>query len=299
MKIVLTGSLGNISKPLTSMLVEQGHTVTVISSNAEKKTDIEALGANAAIGSVTDGIFLTATLTGVDAVYLMVPPNYHRDSSLKPVEFYRHVGQLYAKAIREAGVKRVIHLSSMGAHLAEGTGIVLGHYVVENILKELPGISLTHLRPTAFYYNLYNFIARIKRDGVIAANYGDQDVLPWVSPLDIAAAVADELATIIHGRKIRYVCSDEPSCNEVAGVLGSAIGIPDLKWIVIPDEQMQRGLEASGVPKDAATGLVEINASIHKGLFTEDYFKNRPAVMGNVKIADFARDFAAAFHKAV
>lgn len=32
MNIVLTGSLGNIGKPLTKALVEKGHTVTVISS---------------------------------------------------------------------------------------------------------------------------------------------------------------------------------------------------------------------------------------------------------------------------
>ena len=32
MKIVLTGSLGNISKPVAHELVKKGHTVTVISS---------------------------------------------------------------------------------------------------------------------------------------------------------------------------------------------------------------------------------------------------------------------------
>jgi NAD(P)H dehydrogenase (quinone) len=32
MKITVTGSLGNISKPLTEILVKAGHQVTVISS---------------------------------------------------------------------------------------------------------------------------------------------------------------------------------------------------------------------------------------------------------------------------
>jgi hypothetical protein len=51
MKVVITGSLGNISKPLAHELVAQGHAVKVISSKPEKQTDIEALGATAAIGS--------------------------------------------------------------------------------------------------------------------------------------------------------------------------------------------------------------------------------------------------------
>ena len=36
MKYVVTGSLGNISKPLAEKLVAAGHDVTVVSSKAEK-----------------------------------------------------------------------------------------------------------------------------------------------------------------------------------------------------------------------------------------------------------------------
>lgn len=69
MKITITGSLGNISKPLTEELVQKGHAVTVISSKPEKQKDIETLGAKAAIGTIEDVAFLTATFTGADAVY--------------------------------------------------------------------------------------------------------------------------------------------------------------------------------------------------------------------------------------
>ena len=74
MKIIVTGSLGRISQPLTKELAQKGHTITVISSNPEKQKDIEALSATAAIGSLEDVDFLTATFTGADAVYCMVPP---------------------------------------------------------------------------------------------------------------------------------------------------------------------------------------------------------------------------------
>jgi uncharacterized protein YbjT (DUF2867 family) len=51
MKIVVTDSLGNISKPLTTEFVQEGYLVTVISRKPEKQKDIETLGAMAAIGS--------------------------------------------------------------------------------------------------------------------------------------------------------------------------------------------------------------------------------------------------------
>jgi len=81
----------------------------------------------------------------------------------------------------------------------------------------------------------------IKQQGVIAANYGADDTISWVSPTDIAAAVAEEIAT----RKVRYVASEEVTGNKAAAVLGAAIGKPDLEWTIITDEQTQNGLEAS------------------------------------------------------
>src|SRR6185503_18837610 len=110
MKIIVTGSLGNISRPLAEQLVQKGHHVTVISSKSEKQKDIEALGASAAIGSVEDPAFLTAAFTGADLVYCMLPPN-HWFNGVDPVLYCRQVGNNYAQAIRQSGVKRAIHLS--------------------------------------------------------------------------------------------------------------------------------------------------------------------------------------------
>ena len=66
MKYIITGSLGNISLPVTQNLVKAGHQVVVISSNANKKEQIEGLGAEAAIGSVRDVAFLQSAFEGGD-----------------------------------------------------------------------------------------------------------------------------------------------------------------------------------------------------------------------------------------
>ena len=107
--------------------------------------------------------------------------------------------------------------------------------------------------------------------------------------------VAEELVSPFDGRKVRYVVSDEVSCNEVARTLGAAIGKPDLKWIVISDEQMRSRLIASGMNPDVAAGFVEMNAGTHSGELYEDYHRNRPT-FGKVKIADFAKEFAVVFN---
>ena len=76
MKIIVTGSLGNISQPLIATLMAQGHAVTVISSDSKKQTAIEALGGAAAIGSIADVDFLTNTFKGADAVYALIPLSF-------------------------------------------------------------------------------------------------------------------------------------------------------------------------------------------------------------------------------
>lgn len=291
MNIVITGSLGHVGKPLTNELVQKGHHVTVISSKPEKRADIEALGATAAIGSVDDVAFLTGTFTGADAVFCLIPPNF---SAPDQVTYYSRVGNNYAQAIEQAGVKRVVDLSSYGAHLEKGTGFIVGSHHVEKRLDALANVAVTHVRPGYFYYNLYNFVGMIKATGFMGANYGGDDRLVLVSPVDIAAAVADELTTSVTHRHVRYVASDERTCNEVAQVLGRAIGKPDLTWAVISSEQMQTGLEANGVPMSAAAALVELGSATHSGALREDYERHKP-VLGTVKLEDFAQEFATGF----
>src|SRR5699024_10240977 len=167
-------SLGHIGKSLTENLVHEGHDVTVISSTPERQTEIESIGAKAAIGSVEDIDFLTETFTGAEVVYCMVPPNYEKEPDI--IKYCKRIGKNYATAIHQSGVKRVVDLSSFGAHHAEGTGIIVGSHRVENILNEIPNITLTHMRPTSFYYNLYGFIGSIKATGSIMANYGEEKI---------------------------------------------------------------------------------------------------------------------------
>lgn len=299
MKLVITGSLGHISRPLTEELIQKGHSVTVISSDPGRKKDIEALGAAAAIGTMEDADFLTAAFTGADAVYCMVAasPNSYFTPGFDVLKHYREIGHNYARAIERSGVKRVVNLSTIGAHLEKGSGILLGAHDLAITLDKLsPEVSITHMRPVAFYYNLYGFMDMIKKEGVMAANYGGTKV-PWVSPLDIATAVAEEITAPFTGRKIRYVASEELTGNEVAGILGAAIGKPDMKWMVISDEQMRDGLEAKGMIPQVAAGMTEMYSSLQSGLLSEHYYGNRPAVMGKKKMKDFAKEFAIVFNQ--
>jgi hypothetical protein len=87
------------------------------------------------------------------------------------------------------------------------------------------------------------------------------------------------------------VASDELTGHETASVLGAAIGKPDLKWILVSDQERQNALEAVGLSPEFASGLVEMFSAQHSGKLMEDYYRHKPA-LGKVKLADFAKEFA-------
>ena len=299
MKIVLTGSLGNISKRLTQILVQNGHSVTVISSKKERQNKIEELGATAAIGTMEDVDFLTKTFTGADIVYLMetLGAGSFFDQNIDYVAVINKIANNYKQAVEDSGVKHVVHLSSIGAHTDKGNGMLAFHYNVENILRQLPDdVSVKFMRPVGFYVNMFAFIPTIKTQNAIVQNYGGDEKEPWVSPLDIAAVIAEEMEKPFEGRTIRYIASEEVSPNEVAQILGEAIGKPGLKWLEIPDEQMLNGMKAAGMNPEIAKGLVEMNAGRRSDVLYEDYKQHKPT-LGKVKLTDFAKEFATAFFK--
>lgn len=299
MKIILTGSLGYIGTPLTKKLVEKGHSVTLISRNPERQQAIEALGAKPAIGTMENVDFLTHTFSGADAVYCMVAPYGDFTDPTNTAEAViaraNAVAHNYVQAIEQSGVKRVVYLSSIGAHMPTGAGLIIVHHNAENTLNELSSdVNISFMRPAGFYKNLFAFTQSIKQQGMIKARYGEDDRNVFASNLDIAEAIVDELGSTLPGRQVRYVVSDEMNCNQAAHVLGRAIGKPDLKWISISDQQQLQAYMDHGMNESLAHMFTQMNASIHSGQFYNDYDRHKP-LFGRIKMNDFAESFAQAY----
>src|ERR1700722_2137723 len=218
MKYILSGTLENINKPLTQKLVAAGHDVTVISSHEARKPEIEALGAKAAVGSVEDVAFLTETFKGADAVFELTPPPASAPEDWKAR--IRQIGKNFADAIKAAGVKKVVQLSSIGAHMPEGCGPVSGIHFAELELDALEGVDVIHLRPAYFYTNLFALKGLIKHAGIFGNNFGGDNTLVMVHPNDIADVAAEELLNLsFTGKTIRYIAGDERTSKEITAIL--------------------------------------------------------------------------------
>ena len=292
MKIIISGSLGNIGKPLAKELIAAGHAVTIISSNADRKTAIENLGAQAAIGSVSDAYFLAETFAGADSLFAMTPPNL---GGSNVIENTVNAGNAFAAAINKAGVKRVVMLSSIGADQENGTGPIAGLHQIEKIYSKLENTAVTFLRAGFFFNNFYNDVPMIKGAGIMGANYPADTKMPFVHPEDIAAAAAQELQKETTGKNVRYIISDVRTPIDAAKVLANAIGKTDLPWIEFTDEQSLQGMTQAGLPEEIAGLYAEMGSGLRSGKVSQDFLSNNFSVDGKIKLEDFAKEFAEKF----
>jgi uncharacterized protein YbjT (DUF2867 family) len=293
MKYSITGAAGHISKLLAELLLNSGHQVRIIGRDENHLKQLREMGAETAIGSVEDLNFLKAAFAGVTAVYTMCPPAIVPEGL---TEYCEKVGKNYREAIEANHIRYVVNLSSVGAHLLEGAGHITGMNRIEEHLNSLENVSVKHLRPVYFYTNFFMQMDMISSLGIMGSNFAmEANKFPLVDPSDIAAAAGDELTQLnFTGHSARYIASDERGTEEIAGLIGKAIGNPGLKWIKFPDEQAFGGMTRAGIPEKMAKEFTEGFKAFHEGKITEDYWRHRPE-LGKVKLEEFANTFASVY----
>lgn len=292
MKYIITGSLGNISKPLTEKLVAAGHEVTVITSSENRKSEIESLGAKAAIGSVEDAEFVKKAFHGADAVYLMIPPKFTVTDWLG---HQKAVSHNYTNALTANGIKNVVVLSSVGAHMGTGAGPVDGLAYLETVIKELPSVNAKFLRPSYFLTNLFQQAGMIKHGGIMGSMQPADHKLVLTHPSDIAEIAFEELSNLTFtGHTVRYIASDECTWREITDVLSAAVGKAGIPYIEFTREQSYAGMLQAGLSDVIANGYINMGEALRSKQMEADYWNNRP-VLGKVKLQDFAKEFAAVY----
>lgn len=294
MKYILTGSIGNISKPIAQNLIEGGHQVSIITSHAKNVDTIEQLGAKALVGSVEDVAFLTSAFAGADVVYLMIPPKW---DVKEWYTYQQEVANNFVAAIQANHLKKVMVLSSIGAHIGRGAGPIDGLAYLESKLNELSDVQAIYLRPSYFYYNFFSMISLIKNMGIMGSNMPADHKLVLTHTTDIADIASDYLLEDkFNGKEILYISSDEKTLAEVTSTIGNNIQKPDLAWVQFTDEQSFGGAVQAGLSETLAEGYTTMGAAITSQELEADYWKNKEKVaVGKIKLDDFAKEFAAVF----
>lgn len=293
----ITGATGNTGSLIARDLLSNGKKVRAIARNADKLNVFTSRGAEIMAGDIFNSNFVKVAFKGMQAVYCIIPPNplsadFRRDQL--------ELAQNYADSIVENGVEYVVILSSVGAHLRKGAGIIDGLADMEQILSNLPGVNVISLRAGYFMENVMSQTDIIKNMGILGSPLRGDLAFPIVATKDIAEVATRHLMNLdFNGFSIEYVLGPRNyTYNEIASIIGKAIGKPDLKYVQFSYEDTENAMRKMGSFSDNVlrlfTGMVE---SFNNGSALSDY-KRTEQNSTPTTFEEFAQNFASVYEEA-
>ena len=114
MKILVTGGTGFVGTHLVNALVRRGHEVAVLARHPDRARNRYNRPVERVRGDVLDGPSLVSALQGRDAVIHLVGI-IHEQGAQTFDRMHRLAPENVAAAARDAGVRRFLHMSAMGA----------------------------------------------------------------------------------------------------------------------------------------------------------------------------------------
>jgi uncharacterized protein YbjT (DUF2867 family) len=270
---LITGGTGNIGSRVARELLSKGQKVRIVGRHGDKMKELVNLGADTLIGDLSSKAFVNKAFSGITAAFCMVPPNSLSNNMRKEQQIIAHN---YFNAVKSQRIKNVILLSSIGAHLRKGCGVVDGLADLETYFSELKDVNVLNLRPGFFMENLYVQLNIIKTMGVAGSEIKGDLKFPVVATKDIAEVVKKHLISLdFTGNTIEYVLGPRDlSFNEITRILAKAIDKPDLRYMQFSKEEAKKGMLDSGyVSSNVADLYSEMAGSFNSGLALNAHYR--------------------------
>jgi uncharacterized protein YbjT (DUF2867 family) len=295
MRVTVLGATGKTGGAVAEHLLAAGVEVRGVARAPGKLGALASKGAETVTADVTDAGALAAAFRGSDAAYVMIPGDYTKPDLLG--QYARAAGAI-ARAVAEAGLGRVVFLSSLGADRPSGTGPIAGLHQAEERLRAIPGLALLILRPGYFYENSFGTLGLIKQQGINGGAIEPEIPLPIIATADIGQVAAEALRkSDFTGTVVRELTGPRDlTMTEMTRLLGQAIGKPDLPYVRFPDEGYVQGLAAAGFDPGAARLFLEMAQGFNQGVVRPlpGHERLRTATTFEAFAAAFARAYRAA-----
>jgi len=237
---VVAGATGSTGSLVANALLERGQPVRVLVRNEAAGASWRERGAEVARVDFDEGsAALTEALRGCEGAWLLVPtpPSESTGVLARCARWVDVMGE----ALTASRLPHAVVLSSMGAHQAEGTGIVQTLNVAERKLGAL-GTPVTFVRAAFFMENWFGYGRMAMEQGVVPSCLSPAErKLPMVAVRDVAAACARLLLEPTPGRRVLELSGPaDYSLEDVAEAMGRAVQ-RQVRPLVSPlDTQVER-----------------------------------------------------------
>lgn len=268
MRIVITTPTGNIGRRLVHDLLDQGgHDLVLLARDPAKLENERERGATVVQCDLTDESAVIEATKGADALFFLCPPDYQVADFRS---YYNRLARNGAAAVQANAIPHTVFLSSVGAHLPDGTGPIAGLYDGERIFSEATQ-GLTILRPNFFMENYFMQLDGIKAAGSIFMPVSGSRAFAMVATADIGDRAAEIISgpvpaspTIVpvHGPR-------EVSLDEAAQVIGEGSD-REVNHVQVEPAQARASMIEMGMSEGVADTMLEMYAAFEAGRIVDD-----------------------------
>lgn len=245
---VVVGATSEVGAEVSARLARVGHKVRGVARSLGVALDDQAA--------------LDAAFAGADRAYVMVPfdvtaPDLHR--------FEDEAGARLASSIAKAGLRSVVLLSGLNAHLKMGTS--LGAALMEERLAALGLEELVFMRASFFMENFVKGMGFVEQaaSGTFASPFRGDLPMPLIAAKDVgerAAALLDA-EDAFGQRVIELHGGGYYTLEQATAILGRAIG-KEVTYHAARFADARAGMIANGLSASFADALGETAASFNK-----------------------------------
>lgn len=286
-KIVILGATGNVGSKISEILIDEGHHVILIARNTEKLEEYRSSGAEIIAADITDVERVMSAFANADSAFILLPDNVMAEDTRT---YQRAVTSGLIEAIERSGIKYIVNMSSIGAHMHEGNGMIAGTGEQEVRLNQLKDVNVLHIRSAYFMENFLRTIGMVKSKRINGTAAEGDHAIPMVATQDVAGVAAAHLANLdFTGKSVHAVMGPKDyTYREFTNIVGRATGNPELPYVQIPLEQAKKIFLENGFSEDFVDNLLGMAIAIKSGIM--NYQKRDSSTITPTTAEDFVAE---------
>jgi len=254
---IVTGASGRVGSALVGELHRRGMPVIAVIRDKDK-AGMFGDGVQVRIADIFNANVLAQAFNGGSAAFLVTPENMYSEDVIGDAE---KVIENYRKAVIASGIKRIVGLSSMGAHLGEGSGNLYISYLLEKAFEDLP-VQTTFIRTAYYFSNWLGYLDLAKEHGILPTFFNPDQKIAMVSSADVAQFAAIVLRSKALSAPVYEITSPvEYSSNDLARIFSTYLN-REVVAQQIPQEQWIPTLQNIGFSDDAARNMALMTQTV-------------------------------------